>query len=159
MKRYGPLIAVPGALAIGDPGRHHLRLTPDAVIRRDGSEGRDVYAWDEVKQVTLDVPTTRFRLPGLVSTAVLGAVTVVTAEMLDLDPDDGAVELLVDGTSMRVPSSRHHVGGYWAPTVEGAHRLLEHLIRTPVQRSLLAHPESVIDIAAKLARSGANARG
>ena len=26
MKRYGPLIVVPGALAIGDPGRHHLLL-------------------------------------------------------------------------------------------------------------------------------------
>ncbi|WP_243225462.1 hypothetical protein [Microbacterium sp. CIAB417] len=159
MKRYGPLIAVSGVLVIGDPGRHHLRLTPDAVILRDGTQGRGVHAWDHVERVTLDVPTTRFRLPGLVSTLVLGAVTVVTADMLDVDPDDGAAELLVDGESTRVPLSRHHVGGYWAPTVDGAHRLLDHLIRTPAQRSLLARPESVIDVAAKLARSGADVGG
>ncbi|MFB7250574.1 hypothetical protein [Microbacterium sp. NPDC056234] len=159
MRRYGPLIAVPGALAIGDPGRHHLRLTPDAVIIRDGSEGRGVLAWDAIERVTLDVPTTRFRLPGLVSTVVIGAVTVVTADMLDLDPDDGSVELIVDGESTTTPLSRHHVGGYWAPTVDGAHRLLTHLIRTPAQRALLEHPEPLIDIAAKLARSGADVGG
>lgn len=34
MKRYGPLIVVSDALAVGDPGRHHLRFTPDAVIVR-----------------------------------------------------------------------------------------------------------------------------
>jgi hypothetical protein len=159
MKRYGPLIAVPGAVAIGDPGRHHLRLTPDAVIVRDGADGRGVLAWDDVERVTLDVPTTRFRLPGLAGTVVIGALTVVTADMIDFDPDDGAIEVVVDGVSTILPLSRHHVGGYWAPTVTGAHRLLAHLIRTPEQRSLLAHPEAVIDVAAKLARSVADADG
>lgn len=159
MKRYGPLIAVPGAVAVGDPGRHHLRLTPDAVILRDGAEGRGMLAWNDVERVTLDVPTTRFRLPGLVSTVVIGALTVVTADMIDLDPDDGSVELVVDGTATTMPLSRHHVGGYWAPTVTGAQRLLAHLIRNPAQRSLLAHPEPLIDVAAKLARSSADAGG
>jgi len=37
VKRYGPLIVVPDALAVGDPGRHHLRLTPEAVIVREGT--------------------------------------------------------------------------------------------------------------------------
>lgn len=64
MKRYGPLIAVPGALAIGDPGRHHLRLTPDAVLFRQGTENTGVVAWAQVERILLDVPTTRFRLPG-----------------------------------------------------------------------------------------------
>lgn len=159
MKRYGPLIAVDGALAVGDPGRHHLRLTPDAVIIRDGVEGRGVLSWDDLERVTLTVPTTRFRLPGLVSTVAIGALTVVTADMIDFDPDDGSVELVVDGTTKTMPLSRHHVGGYWAPTVDGAHRLLAHLIRNPAQRTLLAHPESVIDVAAKLARSSADAGG
>ncbi|PVE95757.1 hypothetical protein [Microbacterium sp. TPD7012] len=129
MKRYGPLIAVPDALAVGDPGRNHLRLTPDAVILREG-----------------------VRLPGLVGTIVLGALTAVALSDLGVDPDDGALTLTVDGEEQVMPLSRHHVGGYWAPTVDGAHRLLAHLIANPEQRALLAHPEPLIDIAAQLAR-------
>lgn len=152
MKRYGPLIAVADALAVGDPGRNHLRLTPDAVILREGTGNRGILSWDGIEAIVLDVPTTRFRLPGLVSTVVLGALTAVVLADLDADPDDGAVTLTVDGESTTVPLSRHHVGGYWAPTVDGAHRLLRHLIANPEQRALLAHPEPLIDIAAHLAR-------
>ncbi|GAA2926799.1 hypothetical protein GCM10010458_06100 [Microbacterium luteolum] len=152
MKRYGPLIAVPDALAVGDPGRNHLRLTPDAVILREGVDNRGIVPWSSVESILLDVPTTRFRLPGLVGTIVLGALTAVALSDLGVDPDDGAVTLTVDGESTTVPLSRHHVGGYWEPTVMGAHRLLTHLIENPEQRALLAHPESLIDIAAQLAR-------
>ncbi|WP_350352403.1 hypothetical protein ABS642_04495 [Microbacterium sp. A8/3-1] len=152
MKRYGPLIAVPDALAVGDPGRNHLRLTPDAVILREGVDNRGIVPWSSVESILLDVPTTRFRLPGLVGTIVLGALTAVALSDLGVDPDDGAVTLTVDGESTTVPLSRHHVGGYWEPTVMGAHRLLAHLIETPEQRALLAHPEPLIDIAAQLAR-------
>ena len=56
MKRYGPLIAVPGAVAIGDPGRYHLRLTPDAVILRDGAEGGGRLAGRRDDLVQLDAP-------------------------------------------------------------------------------------------------------
>ncbi|MDN3444519.1 hypothetical protein [Microbacterium sp. APC 3901] len=155
MKRYGPLIVVPGALAVGDPGRHHLRLTPDALLFREGSENRGIVPWTEVERVLLDVPVTRFRLPGLVSTIVIGALTFLALSDLGMDPDDGTVDVLIDGESTSAPLSRHHVGGYWAPTVDGAHRLLQHLIDHPEQRSLLARPESLLDVAARLARSGA----
>ena len=152
MKRYGPLIAVPDALAVGDPGRNHLRLTPDAVILRDGVDSRGIVPWSRVERIELDVPTTRFRLPGLVGTIVLGALTAVALSDLGVDPDDGALTLTVDGEDQVMPLSRHHVGGYWAPTVDGAHNLLAHLIANPEQRALLAHPEPLIDIAAQLAR-------
>jgi hypothetical protein len=75
VNRYGPLIAVTDALAVGDPGRNHLRLTPEAVIVREGVESRGIFPWDRVEEIVLDVPTTRFRLPGLVGTVVLGALT------------------------------------------------------------------------------------
>ena len=155
MKRYGPLIAVPEALAVGDPGRSHLRLTPDAVIVREGVESRGILSWESIDEIVLDVPTTRFRLPGLVGTIVLGALTAVALSDLGVDPDDGAVTLTIDGERMTVPLSRHHVGGYWAPTVHGAHSLLAHLIENPAQRALLAHPEPLIDVAAQLARAAA----
>lgn len=152
MKRYGPLIAVPNALAVGDPGRNHVRLTPDVVILRDGAESRGMVAWEELEAIVLDVPTTRFRLPGLVGTVALGALTAIMLSDPGVDPEDGFVTLTVDGESLTLPLSRHHVGGYWAPTVTGAHRLLAHLIENPGQRALLAHPEPLIDIAAQLAR-------
>lgn len=155
MKRYGPLIAVPEALAVGDPGRNHLRLTPDAVILREGAKSRGILSWASVEQIAMDVPTTRFRLPGLLGTIVLGALTAIALSDLGVDPEDGAVTLTVDGESMTVPLSRHHVGGYWAPTVAGAHRLLAHLIENPEQRALLAYPEQLVDVAAQLARGTA----
>lgn len=157
MKRYGPLIAVSGALAVGDPGRNHLRLTPDALLIREGTENRGIVPWSQVQRVILDVPTTRFRLPGLISTLILGVLTLVTVSDLGIDPDDGAVDVTVDGESSTAPLSRHHVGGYWAPTVDGAHRLLQHLIDNPEQRSLLVRPEALIDVAARLARGSATA--
>lgn len=156
MKRYGPLIVVPGALAVGDPGRHHLRLTPDAVLFRDGSENRGIVPWIQVERVLIDVPVTRFRLPGLASTIVIGALTFLAVSDLGMDPDDGTVDVQIDGESTTAPLSRHHVGGYWAPTVDSAHRLLQHLIDHPEQRSLLARPESLLDVAARLARSAAS---
>lgn len=152
MRRYGPLIAVSGAMAVGDPGRNHLRLTPDALLIRHGTENRGIIPWSQVQRVILDVPTTRFRLPGLLSTLVLGALTFLAVSDLGFDPEDGAVELLSDGETSIAPLSRHHVGGYWTPTVDGAHRLLQHLIDNPEQRALLARPEQLIDVAARLAR-------
>jgi hypothetical protein len=147
------LIAVTDALAVGDPGRNHLRLTPEAVIVREGVESRGILPWDRVEEIVLDVPTTRFRLPGLVGTVVLGALTAVMLTDPGVEPDDGSVRVTVDGTPRNVPLSRHHVGGYWSPTVVGAHRLLAHLIANPAQRALLRRPEPLIDIAAQLARS------
>ncbi|PRB65111.1 hypothetical protein ACCO44_13275 [Microbacterium maritypicum] len=152
MKRYGPLIVVPNALALGDPGRHHLRLTPQAVIIRRGAEGQGIVPWDRVEGIALDVPTTRFRLPGFFGTVLLGALTAAMLSDPGIEPDDGAVTLTVDGESTTLPLSRHHVGGYWQPTVAGAHRLIAHLIAHPEQRALLAHPEPLIDVAAQLAR-------
>lgn len=156
MRRYGPLLAVPGALAVGDPGRHHLRLTPDAVLVRAGAENRGIILWDRVDRIRLDVPTTRFRLPGLGSTVILGALSAIALSDLGVDPDDGSLTITVDGEAQTSPVSRHHVGGYWTPTVDGAHRLLDHLVSAPDQRALLAQPEALVDVAAKLARSAAS---
>jgi len=43
VKRYGPLLAAADALVIGDPGREHLRLTPDAVTHRNGRDHRESF--------------------------------------------------------------------------------------------------------------------
>lgn len=155
MKRYGPLLAAPEALVVGDPGRHHLRLTPDAVMVRNGIDNRGMLVWEDIERITLEVPTTRFRLPGLVGTLLLGAVSASAMDDLGIEPDIGSVEVVISGEPAEYPLSRHHIGGYWAPTVIGAHRLLRHLIDSPEHRLLLTRPESLVDLAAKLARSRA----
>lgn len=154
-ERYGPLMARGETLVVGDPGRSHLRLTPDAVHIREGGESRGILTWESIEHLALDVPTTRFRLPGFLSTVLLGALAVVTMADPGIDPDDGTVHLTVDGERQTLPLSRHHVGGYWAPTVKGANSLLVYLIGNPDQRALLARPQNLIDLAARLARSTA----
>lgn len=152
MKRFGPLIAVPEALAVGDPGRSHLRLTPDAVIRREGAEHRELLSWDRISLIHLDVPTTRFRYPGLIGTIGLGVLTAATGENLGIDPDDAAIDLVVDGEPRRVAVGRHHVGGYWVRAVTGAQRMLHHLLAHPEQRALLSRPERLVELASRMAR-------
>lgn len=65
------------------------------------------------------------------------------------------MHLTVDGERQTLPLSRHHVGGYWAPTVKGANSLLAYLIGNPDQRALLARPQNLIGLAARLARATA----
>lgn len=155
MRRYGPLMAGDDALIVGDPGRSHLRLTPDAVIVREGTENSGILSWASVEHISLDVPTTRFRLPGLLGTVLLGAMSAFTMSDLGIEPDDGSVHLITDGEKQALSLSRHHVGGYWAPTVTGANRLLAHLVADAGHRALLSRPESLVDLSARLARSTA----
>jgi hypothetical protein len=152
MKRYGPLIVADGVLVVGDPGRGHLRLREDAVVHRHGAGAGVVFAWEHLSSVRLDVPTTGFRYPGLASTIGLGLLAAAAQEDVGIGPDDGSVEIIVNGESQRLDLGRHHVGGYWRPTVVGAQRLLDQLIAHPEQRRLLARPEVLVDLAAKLAR-------
>lgn len=152
MKRYGPLIVADGQLVVGDPGRSHLRLFPDVVVHRHGAGAGMVFAWEQLTSMRIDVPTTRFRYPGLASTIGLGLLAAAAQEDVGIGPDDGSVELVVGGEQRRLDLGRHHVGGYWRPTVVGAQRLLDEVIRHPEQRALLARPHALIDLAAKLAR-------
>lgn len=152
MRRYGPLIVAEGALVVGDPGRGHLRLTEDVVVHRHGAGASRVFAWEHLSSVRLDVPTTGFRYPGLASTIGLGILAAAAQEDVGIGPDDGSVELIVRGEAQRLDLGRHHVGGYWRPTVVGAQLLLDQLIGHPEQRLLLARPEVLVDLAAKLAR-------
>ncbi|UPL15524.1 hypothetical protein [Microbacterium galbinum] len=152
MRRYGPLIVAEGALVVGDPGRGHLRLTEDVVAHRHGAGAGRVFAWEHLSSVRFDVPTTGFRYPGLASTIGLGILAAAAQEDVGIGPDDGSVELIVRGEAQRLDLGRHHVGGYWRPTVVGAQLLLDQLIGHPEQRLLLGRPEVLVDLAAKLAR-------
>lgn len=155
MRRYGPLLAAADALVVGDPGREHLRLTPAGVNHRNGRDLREGFAWEQLSMLHLDVPTTRFRYPGLVGTIGLGILSAAIQDDLGIDPDEGSVDVVVDGEPRRLALDRHHVGGYWDRTVVGAQRLLDQLLTHPDQRLLLVQPDALVGLAAKLARQAA----
>lgn len=152
MRRYGPLLAAPDALVVGDPGREHLRLTSGGVAHRNGREHRESFAWEQLSMLHLDVPTTRFRYPGLVGTIGLGILSAAVQDDLGIDPDEGSVDIVIEGEPRRLALDRHHVGGYWEPTVTGAQRLLDQLLARADQRALLKQPGALVGLAAKLAR-------
>ncbi len=79
------------------PGDTIFVSLSQAVIIRRGAEGQGIVPWDDVEGIALDVPTTRFRLPGFFGTVLLGALTAAMLSDPGIEPDDGAVTLTVDG--------------------------------------------------------------
>jgi hypothetical protein len=150
MSRFGPLETQGTTLVLGDAGGHHAELTTSALILRQYREQPLVLDWSRVTSVTLDVPETRFRLPGLVTTVVLGALGAIFAEWnIGDDIEDGTLTVGVDGADPVVmPVTRHHVGGYWTRSVTATSALLTRLVADPASRELLHFPDRVVKLLA-----------
>ena len=112
MKRYGPLHALDEGLAIGDPGRNHLLLTPTGIAHRDGDEVTRALDWDVVETVSIDVPTSRFRFPGAVAGLVSALIVALIQENPGLGPEGGTAVIRSRGVDATLPLGRHHAGGY-----------------------------------------------
>ncbi|MCP2032961.1 hypothetical protein L1277_003074 [Okibacterium sp. HSC-33S16] len=150
MSRFGPLETRGTTLVLGDAGGHHAELTASALILRRFREQPLILDWSRVTSVQLEVPETRFRLPGLVSTVVLGALGAVFADWnLGEDLEDGTLTVGVAGAEpVLMPVTRHHVGGYWTRSVRAASALLSRLVDDPASRELLHSPDRVIKLLA-----------
>ncbi|GGH44563.1 hypothetical protein [Microbacterium album] len=154
MMRFGPLHHIPDGLVIGDPGRRHLLLLPGSLVHRDGDQPTRSLPWDDIAATRLDLPTTRFRYPGLVSAIVSSVLVAVTLGDPGLDPDDGALEISGSPETTRLAVSRHHVGRYWIGSVGAAQALLDRLAAHAPSRALLADPEAILHRLARTARRG-----
>lgn len=150
MSRFGPLEARGNTLVLGDAGGHHAELTASALVLREFQEQPLSIDWSRVETVTLSVPETRFRLPGLVSTVGLAVLGSVTGDMgVGAEIDDGTLRVSVSGADpIEMPITRHHVGGYWAKSVRAATALLNRLGSDPESRQLLDNPERVVKLLA-----------
>lgn len=155
MTRYGILHARPEGLLIGDPGREHLLLTPQALIARDHRTVTDEIAWERISAVRLDVPTSRFRFTG----AAVGVASAVLAFFISgdpgMDPEDGRAHVTTPEGEIRLWVGRHHVGGYWVRNIEASQRLIDRLIDEPYSRALLWQPDALLEAVRKAARRGA----
>lgn len=150
MSRFGPLEARGSTLVLGDAGGSHAELTASALILREYREEPRTIDWSRIDSVTLTVPETRFRLPGLVGTVVLGVLGAVFGDWgIGGDIDDGALHVSIAGSEPLVfPLTRHHVGGYWRTSVRAASALLTRLVSDPASRHLLDEPERLVKVLA-----------
>jgi hypothetical protein len=150
MSRFGPLEARGTTLVLGDAGGHHAELTASALILREYKEPPLVLDWSRVESVALWVPETRFRLPGLATTVLLGVLGSIFHEWnVGDDIQDGTLTVSVTGADPIVmPVTRHHVGGYWVKSVRAASALLSRLVSDPASRQLLDSPERVVKLLA-----------
>lgn len=149
--RFGPLHSVGGQLVVGDPGRRHLVLLPDAVHYRNDDEVEATFAWAGVTGIRLSLPTTRFRFPAAVSGVALSALTLFVQDDPQISPKDGAVA--IDGDeAFAAPLNCHHLGGYWQRTVDVAQDLIARFIEEPTSRTLLHHPDALIETVSSAAR-------
>ena len=101
--------------------------------------------WDDVTSVVLDLPTTRFRLPGMAAGLADSALVLLAGDGFSPDVADGRAILHTRDEAVDLPVSRHHFGAYWDRTVRSAQRLLDRLIADPDSRALLDRPEGLLD--------------
>ena len=150
MSRFGPLEAHGSTLVLGDAGGHHAELTASALVIREYQKQPLSLDWSRVESVTLWVPQTRFRLPGLGTTIVLGVLgSLFDGWNVAEDIQDGTLTVSIAGADpMVMPITRHHVGGYWIKSVRAASALLTRLVADPASRQLLNSPERVVQLLA-----------
>lgn len=150
MSRFGPLEARGDSLVLGDAGGHHAELTASALVLREYREQPVSLDWSRIEDVTLTVPETRFRLPGLATTVGLGILGTIFHDWgIADDIEDGTLRVSVTGADPVVmPVTRHHVGGYWTRSVRAASALLSRLVADPAARPMLANPERVVKLLA-----------
>ena len=150
MSRFGPLEARGDSLVLGDAGGHHAELTASALVLREYQEQAVSLDWSRIDDVSLSVPETRFRLPGLATTIGLGILgTLLVSWDIGSDIEDGTLRVSIRGADPVVmPITRHHVGGYWTTSVRAASALLVRLVSDPASRPLLDDPERVVRLLA-----------
>ncbi|MFU8947299.1 hypothetical protein ACLRGF_11265 [Mycetocola zhadangensis] len=150
MSRFGPLEARGSTLVLGDAGGHHAELTASALVLREYREQPLPLDWSRVENVTLEVPETRFRVPGFATTVGLGILGAIFHDWnIGEDIENGILTVsLVDADPVVMPITRHHVGGYWTKSVRAASALLSRLVSDPQSRELLDSPERVVRLLA-----------
>ena len=145
MKRFGPLEETPAGLALGDPGRHFLLLTPLSVSHHEREQRLWGEPWEALKSIYIDMPSSRFAFSKAMSD--LAYVTLIAAIQDDpgFTPKDGAALVTTrDHAERSLALSPHHFRGYWYRSLESTQKMVNHLLVVPESRTLLSKPGAVI---------------
>lgn len=154
MERFGPLEEVAEGLAVGDPRRHALLLTPPGVVHLVQNEWRSAFDWSEIVLLSLDLKSSRHALAGWITQISYAALIAAVYDDPGFVPKDGSTAITdVDGVTISLPVSRHHFGGYWYRSLLSTQGMLNQFIRNPESRELLTDPGVVISMVRKVAKS------
>ena len=154
MRRVGPIVAteLPG-LVIGDVRARHVRLLPERVEHHD-DDGTTTWAWDDLDDLRVDVPVTRWPHPALGDWIVPFVGAAFSGGLWDA-PDVRDLQLrvrTVDGEALE-----HELSGHWAVGYPKRHavlvrRLIELLRKSPDTRALLANPDAMLSRIGRILR-------
>lgn len=142
--------ATDDGLLLGNRWKTHLLLSRDGISRRLGNGALEAFAWEEIEGITLHVPTSRVRFPGVAARAISVPLRLLNLELWDLEPPAGAVSVVADGEPYRLDVDRHHFGGYWRPQIIATQGMLDRLIADPETRALLDDPGRMLDSVARM---------
>lgn len=145
MKRFGPLEETPEGLAIGNPDRRFLLLTPLAMSHREREERLWWEPWDALQSISIDMPSSRFAFSKTLADVAYAILIAAIQDDPGFVPKDGAALVATGGnTERRLAVSPHHFRGYWYRSLESTQKMLNHLLIVPESRALLSEPEAVI---------------
>ncbi|KJQ52723.1 hypothetical protein [Microbacterium sp. SA39] len=144
--------ATADGVVLGNRWKTHLLLSRDGISRRLGVGALEAFAWEEIEGITLHVPTSRFRFPGVAARAISVPVRLLNLEMWDLEPPSGAVDVTAGGEQYRLDIDRHHFGGYWHLQIIATQQMLDRLLADPGMRELLDDPGRMLDSVARMTR-------
>jgi hypothetical protein len=145
--RLGYLEAVPDGLAVGDAGTSRVVLTADGLRLPEGG----VLAWDDILDLEVEAPTTRWRWPA----AVAGALAVAVQAVLHADWVPGTTPLVVhvttvEGAQSSVSTAGHLGWRYHRASAGRADALVRDVVASPEARAGLREPDRLL--AARAAR-------
>lgn len=153
--RLGPLAAAPGdepALALGDVAVHHLRFTPDGVVPHLADAPAGFVPWADIREITLDIPTTWWPDPRLGDTVVPLVVGLLGGgiDEASAPPTFAARVGFVEGGDLDYRVTPHYLSGYRKKDAGVAARVVRLLVDRPEVRVLLADPTALLDRLARL---------
>lgn len=150
-RRFGLMQATADGVVLGNRWKTHLLLSRDGISRRLGTGALEAFSWEEIEGITLHVPTSRFRFPGVARTISV-PLRLLNLEMWDLEPPAGAVSVTAGGEQYRLDVDRHHFGDYWGPQIIAAQGMLDRLLSDPEARELLDDPGRMLDSLAHMTK-------
>ena len=156
---YGPLTAITGGIAVAPIDALHLRITPEGVTHHRGATAiAEAIPWRDVTGLELGLPASRFPHPGVLAILGNSLLTLLSGQVEAAHYEESSITVhLTGGEHLELPVN-HAVGGYWKRSVTNARILLNGFITQPEQRSLLAHPERIIQRYANATRWRAQIR-
>lgn len=152
-RRIGVLTALEGgdggAVAVGDPAAHHVRLRPDGLRSVFGSGAAGASApvpWDRVRAVAVDLPTTWWPHPAIGDTVlpVIEGILGGSSGGITETPTFPVRVTVDDGSLIEWRATPHYLSGYRRRDVVLASRFLEHLVARSDARVLLARPDDLL---------------